>query len=317
MSSTEDATELRPYLQPSESPRLNLGIYIIGVVIFYVLQIIGALIMAGLLAMHVRKTPNVGTTELDQFYSNPNFETIYMNPNLGLCLLILPFLVILIGMYLWLKHVHKRSLLSMITADKNFDFKRLFFGFGTWFLLSVIMEVFVHFSLGSSIDFNLDLQNFVLLLLIALFLLPIQILVEELWTRGYLLQGLAKTKLRKIIMIMISTAFFALLHSSNPEISKYGFLPMMTYYIVAGASLAIMAVMDDRLELAIGVHWATNFFGAVIINYEASALQTASLFNTDTSDPLLIASLWLVSALLFLYLCKRKYNWTAFSQLLK
>ncbi len=317
MSSTSNAAKSRPYLHPNESPGLNAGIYVIGIVVFYILQVVGAFVMAGLLAVHVGNTPQIGTAELELFYSNPNFEHIYMNPNLGLCLLILPFFIILIGMYFWLKYVHKRSLLSVITVSDYVDYNRLCFGFGIWFFLSMLMEAIVYFVLGSSLQFDFELKNFIPLIVIAFFLLPIQILVEELWTRGYLLQGLAKTNLRKIIMIIISTAFFALLHAGNPEISKYGFLPMMTYYIIAGATLAIMTIMDDRLELAIGVHWATNFFGAVIINYEASALQTASLFNTDTSNPLLISVLWFFSALLFLYLCQRKYRWSSFRLLLK
>jgi membrane protease YdiL (CAAX protease family) len=87
---------------------------------------------------------------------------------------------------------------------------------------------------------------------------------------------------------------------------------MMMYYIVAGLLLAVMTIMDDRLELALGVHWATNLFGTVFVNYESSALQTHSLVKTGESNPYLVSMFLSISAIVFLFVCSKKYNWKPF-----
>ena len=73
--------------------------------------------------------------------------------------------------------------------------------------------------------------------------------------------------------------------------------------------------MDDSLELALGVHFATNFYGAVFLSYEGSALQTDTIFKSGEVNPNLMLIILVVMSIIFLYLCSRKYNWESFSKL--
>jgi len=49
--------------------------------------------------------------------------------------------------------------------------------------------------------------------------------------------------------------------------------------------LALIALRDGRLELAIGLHAANNVFLALVANYEGSAIATDAVFTARELDP--------------------------------
>jgi len=85
---------------------------------------------------------------------------------------------------------------------------------------------------------------------------------------------------------------------------------MQLYYIIAGLFLALITVLDDGLELALGVHAATNIAGATLFTYKGSVLQTDSLFITEEIKPWLMTLSFVVGSIIFIYICTKKYNWS-------
>jgi len=85
---------------------------------------------------------------------------------------------------------------------------------------------------------------------------------------------------------------------------------MMFYYIGAGVFLGLITIWDDRLELALGVHAATNFLGAVFMGYTGAAIQTESLFKTDALNVVQMVIAFYIGAIIFTLICKRKYGWS-------
>lgn len=63
--------------------------------------------------------------------------------------------------------------------------------------------------------FNPDLSNFALILILFFLLIPIQVLFEKLFFRGYLNQGLALKIKSPVIVILISFLIFLLGHMSE------------------------------------------------------------------------------------------------------
>ena len=57
--------------------------------------------------------------------------------------------------------------------------------------------------------------------------------------------------------LVITSVFFGLFHSTNPEVAEMGF-SVMIFYIGTGLLLGIMTLMDDGLELALGFHLGNN-----------------------------------------------------------
>jgi len=140
--------------------------------------------------------------------------------------------------------------------------------------------------------------------------------MEELFFRGYLLQGIGLLVKNRWIPLIITSILFGLIHSSNPEIEKFGFWTMQVYYLSAGLLLGVVTLMDDSLELALGVHAATNFIGAVLVGYDGAALQTDSLFKTETMNATWMTQGFIIAAIIFILICKKKYNWGSFNRLL-
>ena len=85
---------------------------------------------------------------------------------------------------------------------------------------------------------------------------------------------------------------------ANPELDS-GFLLVALYYFGFGAFLAWVSLRDGTLELAIGAHAANNLFGAIVLGFEGSALNTPSLFYADRFVPAYSLIQFLVAAALF------------------
>ena len=110
-------------------------------------------------------------------------------------------------------------------------------------------------------------------------------------------------------MFRLQRLAFGLLHGTNPEVDRFGFWVAMPQYILMGLLLGLVAIWDDGLELALGLHLANNVISSLVVTHDASALQTHALFkdmaptasHTDTV-------VMLVCGIIFLWICNRKYK---------
>lgn len=284
-------------------------IYIIGLFVIAFGFVLGRTPLD--IATYYQMTQHTDITDITikAFNSNPDFSLIHMNSSLGLLLLIMIFVFALIALLTWYTKVHKLKAISLINRFQSIDKSRILFGFGLWIIFIVLMELLYYIMGPESFYLKLDLKKFLLLLPVALLFLPIQTTTEELVFRSYLPKGLAKFIPSPFIIILITSALFALIHAGNPEVHRLGIVPMMTYYFSAGVFLAIVTILDDRLELALGIHAAVNIFGTLIVSYKDSALQTDAIWSSDTPNPWIATLCLVISAIIFVYICSRKYNW--------
>jgi len=292
----------------------HFAYYVIGVLITLIGYFIGQIPLI-LVSFYAVDKYDISTKVFNEFEKTINFELLNIDKNVGFVILILMFAFGTLGLWVALK-IQKKSFLHMITPKSTIDLGRIFFGFVFWLGLGILGELISYGFQPNEYVFQFSGPNFFILLLIAIFLLPIQTSFEEFFFRGYIMQGLSNLMKNKIHIIIVSSILFAALHGTNPEVKEYGIGIMMTYYIIAGAFLAVIVIMDGRLELALGVHAATNFFGAVLVSYEGSVLQTDSLFKTSEISPALMTFSFAITALIFLYFCSKRYQWPPFSSLL-
>ena len=92
---------------------------------------------------------------------------------------------------------------------------------------------------------------------------------------------------------------------------------MQMYYLSAGLLLGIMTIMDDSLELALGVHFATNFFAATLVGFEGASLQTDTLIKAREVDPYLMLISMAVGGAIFLWIAGRKYKWKSLIKIIE
>lgn len=232
-----------------------------------------------------------------------------MRTNFGLVLMILSFGFGLAALLLCVRYLHQKPIRSILTARPLLDWKRIGFSAGLWALFSVV-TLGLSFLLGDTSDlvFQFEPLNFFILCLISLFLLPFQTSFEEILFRGYLMQWAALLLKYRWAAVLVTGILFGLLHSANPE-TGLGFWVVMPQYIFMGILLGYLAVKDDGLELALGLHIANNIIAAVSVTSDSSALQTHALFKSLHPTATHWDTLFLVLAgIIFVWLCNRKYH---------
>jgi len=233
-----------------------------------------------------------------------------LSQNLSLVLMLIPFIIGLIAIWLVVKYIHGRTLKQTVTGRVVFSWRRFFQAAGFWLLLMVLAQFVQYLISPESFVFNFQPQKFFILVLISLFLIPLQTAFEEILFRGYLMQGLFTGTGNRWLPLLLTTLFFGGLHIFNPEVKEFGIALALPQYLILGLVLGLATLMDDGLELALGVHAINNVFLAIFFTFDASALQTPALFKITEIDPLFdLIALAFGSAIFVLWASKR-YKWT-------
>ena len=234
-----------------------------------------------------------------------------LGSNLVLIILLVPLAVGLFVVLGWSKLVHSQSITSLTTSRKKIDWKSVFFAFGVWGLITIILTFIGIYLSPEDYLFNFKLMPFLSLALIGIILIPLQTSFEEYLFRGYMMQGLGIAAKNRWVPLVVTSVLFGLMHLGNPEVEKLGY-GIMIYYIGTGFFLGIITLMDEGLELALGFHAANNLIGALLLTADWTAFQTDSLYR-DVSDPILgwdvLVPVFIVFPILLLIFSK-KYGWT-------
>jgi membrane protease YdiL (CAAX protease family) len=235
--------------------------------------------------------------------------------NRFLAWLVVPFLFVALFLVIHTKFVHKRTVLSIFSGRENFDWKRVLFSFSLLFsVLSLFL--FIQYLSSDSLIFQFDIQKFIPLFFIAIFLLPIQTSCEELLFRSYILQGIKMRTKKNSVAVLISGLMFGAIHIGNPEIAKIGY-HIIVYYMLVGVFLALISLFDNGIELALGYHAANNVFAALMITNNWQAFQTDAVFM-DISDPgmgldTIIGILFILPLVFFIFY--KKYKWHSLKEM--
>jgi uncharacterized protein len=237
-------------------------------------------------------------------------------PLTGFVLMIIPFVLGFITLLLLMKPIHERPMLSVITGHSSFRFKKFFWGAGIWLVLLSAYTFFATITGLQKVELQFDPATLFKLAAVSLLFLPFQTGFEEVFFRGYLMQGFAKIFKYRWIPLLITSLIFGGLHFFNPEVKQFGAAIVMPQYIWFGVFFGICALMDEGLELAWGVHAINNIFLSVFFTQDSSALQTPALFRITEFNPLLdLISLFFLS-IIFIFVAYRKFKWPAWDYLL-
>lgn len=282
------------------------GKYFFGIIIILFVFLIANI--PHLLAM----VSEVGFEQLGSMDAAELLKILPSNKNLALMLL--PFAVIAGVILLLVKKLHKLSVVEFITSRQKIDWKRVGFAFFSITFLTSLLFVGSYISNPNDFQLNFDAQAFAVLFVIAIVMVPLQASAEELFFRGYLMQGLGQVFSKRLMPLLITSLLFGYLHYSNPEVEKLGSL-LMVSYVSTGFFLGIITLMDEGLELALGFHAGNNLLISLLVTADWTAFQTHSIF-LDVSDPNVymyaFMSLPMYGLLLFVY--TKKYGWSNWKQ---
>lgn len=218
--------------------------------------------------------------------------------------------VVFLAVAIWIiKMFHGRSWTEVINGTKRVRWSRFFVGLAVWGVLQVGSFAINYMTDPNNFEFRFEPVRFIFLTIITLTMIPIQSSCEEFVFRGYLAQGVASWTGSRLWALLIPSVLFALLHSANPEVTKYGFGVMMANYFLIGLTFGLISLLDDGIELAMGAHSINNILGSMLMTYEGSALRTDALFKAKIINPgedLLIA---VISSIVFIGILAFIYKW--------
>jgi membrane protease YdiL (CAAX protease family) len=222
--------------------------------------------------------------------------------------MLLPFVSTLLCLFVGVRYIHKRPFATLINAFSAIRWSRFFIAAAVWFGITAMMEG-VNYALHPT-DYKIcfEAAPFAGTLLISLLILPLQTSCEEFVFRGWLMQGIAGITTKRWIPLVVTAILFGTMHFANPEVAKYGLAPMAVYYIGFGLFMGLVAILDDGLELSLGLHFGNNFFGATMVSFTSSALQTNTVFRTSDPDAYTLLGLSVAGATAAFFIFKKLYN---------
>ena len=295
------------FIDKAKEGNTSFSSYLLGIVLIISVYLLGSyfLILDLQWNFGIESFDGVSQKEIVRILGNNRF----------LAWLIVPFLFVALFLVIHTKFVHKRTVLSIFSGRENFDWKRVLFSFSLLFsVLSLFL--FIQYLSSDSLIFQFDLQKFIPLFFIAIFLLPIQTSCEELLFRSYILQGIKMRTKKNSIAVLISGLMFGAIHIGNPEIAKIGY-HIIVYYMLVGVFLALISLFDNGIELALGYHAANNVFAALMITNNWQAFQTDAVFM-DNADPgmgldTIFGILFILPLVFFIFY--KKYKWHSLKEM--
>lgn len=235
--------------------------------------------------------------------------------NFTFVLLVAPLSVACLILWFWVKFVHQQSIRSFTTSRKEVDWKRIFFSFSLWSFFIIGSTLIAYYVQPEDFVLNFQLKPFLIFLVLAVLLIPLQTSFEEYLFRGYIMQGLGVMTRSRLIPLITTSVLFGVMHIANPEVGKLGYI-ILIYYIGTGFFLGILTLMDEGLELALGFHAANNLITALLITSDWTAFQTHSIFK-DISEPSagfdIILPIFIIFPIL-LFIFSKKYKWQNWTQ---
>ncbi|RUR97867.1 hypothetical protein EFW57_02237 [Bacillus velezensis] len=185
------------------------------------------------------------------------------------------------GIWIAVRFIMKRRFLSIITPNQSLNWKRIFFGFGTYVVLMFVaglIDFTIHPDRFMLQEFHAS--RFLLLLAAAVLLVPIQTSAEEFLFRGFLLQFAGKLTANAVVLTVIIGGLFGALHFGNPEMEN-GALWAGIGYVTIGMIWTFITIKTGSLEMSLGGHAANNMFLFIFLTEDHSVYGgIPSIFTT-------------------------------------
>ncbi|MGB7314350.1 MAG: CPBP family intramembrane glutamic endopeptidase [Nodosilinea sp.] len=206
-----------------------------------------------------------------------------LGPVGGFVAVMASFPFFLAGILIAVTLIHRRHPRTLVTAREKISWRRVGHGFVAWFVpFWLIAGLGQYFFYPDTFSFNFDLATFVLFVPLALIFTAIQTTTEELFFRGYIVQGGSIVWANHVFLALVPATIFALAHLLNPEASAGGWLTVFfNYFLAPGLVWTVVSLIDGTTELAIGAHFANNIGGSLLVGVAGNAVNAPTLFTVS------------------------------------
>ena len=272
-------------------------------------------------ALHLVFAAIKNNVDLESIKNNPdllfNYELLGVDRNLVLIALFGIFVVTLFGFKFALIRFHHKSLISLMTAYEKFRYPRFFYAFFLWSLVIILTTIIEYFMYPNHFRLDFHFGGFLVSLILMLIFMPVQSGFEEIFFRGYLMQAFALLFKNAWSPLIITSLLFGLAHMNNPEVAEYGWPMMLSYYVLFALFMGAITLLDEGMEMAIGIHFANNLVASVLVCSEHSVIKTYSIFSEKSGNPTFEMITWLVFAAIVFFILQKKFEWKNFNLIIK
>ena len=245
----------------------------------------------------------------------PDFQLMGIDPNIGFVLMLFPFILGFLTFVWVIKPLHGRNFNTVVNGGRKVRWGRMMVSALVWLLISALWFFYSVRSDPGNFILSNTTSTLLILAVLAVVLIPIQAAFEEVLFRGYLMQGFAVLARNRWVPIVVTSVLFGLMHSLNPEVKEFGFLTMMPQYIFFGMVFAVLTMLDDGIEIAIGAHAANNAFLSVFLTHKDSALQTTAMYEQIEIHPWSEFGGLVVMSVIFVAIMAIIFRWKDISKL--
>jgi membrane protease YdiL (CAAX protease family) len=287
------------FLNNASEGKNNWWRYLLTVIV----SLVGGSLLAGIiLGMLLAVVSIFFAGEVSNIY--PFIQSTISNPIFLVVLVGISYTISVFLFYICLRFVHHKKFLSVINTVSRLRWKLLLKGLVLWALILFILSLpsLIFNQGGYEITYNS--KSFLILLIICLLAFPIQASFEEILFRGYLMQGFSLVSKKPWVPLVLTSLIFGSVHVLNGT-NLYMDLSIVASTFIIGMMLGIIALGDNGIETAMGVHIANNLYVALFFNSTDSGLPgLPSMVTTQASEPFsglpfLILAAILMIAILF------------------
>lgn len=295
------------FLLAARQGRSGAGVHLAGAAVVIVLYVLASFVAAAVL-FGVGGMPDDPDTI-------PTLPLGPFGPAATLAILLLPSLAVLVSVVVVTPVLHRRSPATLVRAQRPLRWRRAGIAAVVWAAAVAAFELVTYLLYPSAYTWSFDAARFLPLLAVTVILLPLQSAAEELFFRGYLMQAFGNWTRRGWAALLVSSVLFAAVHAGNPELARFGKW-FLLYYAGIGAAFGLATLLDDGLEVAIGAHTANNLWGALVVSFAGSVLDTPALLRMEGVPPSVMATLGAATAItafvvLAILLDWRRERWRA------
>ncbi|MBM4241048.1 MAG: CPBP family intramembrane metalloprotease [Euryarchaeota archaeon] len=243
--------------------------------------------------------PTIQMEQILSAISNP-----FSNPMFLILLLGIVYALSFLIFYICMRVIHKKRFISLINTGSKVNWMRILKGAGLWLAILALFSLLDMILNPGGYVITFSPNTFGILLILSFLVFPMQASFEEIFFRGYLMQGIGLLSKKPIILIMATSAIFAVIHLFNgTNLIMSSGIVISTF--ILGLMLGIIAIGENGIETVMGVHIANNMFIALIYNSTDSGLGgLPSIITVQSSDvfsglPVLVIAASILIVILF------------------
>lgn len=176
------------------------------------------------------------------------------------------------------RFIHHRPGWSLLSTRPAFDLTGMLWSMGVWAGLQVGLAIILAMFVPGALKPVLDPAAFLPFLLLACILLPLQVLGEEVFFRGYLMQLVGRFTRSPVVILVLPALIFASMHFFNPY-DAYNDIWSKGLYVAMALYLGFLVLKTGGLAHSIGLHLGNNFVAIHLMSNEMEPPLAPSVFS--------------------------------------